>query len=93
MQEMDVMSAMSLTHTRRELLATVTATGALSLLPKALRAAAGSDSIRPFMVSIPQGEIDELRRRIAATRWPSKELVNDRSQGVQLATIKELARY
>ena len=38
-------------------------------------------------------QIDDLRRRIAATRWPSKELVDDRSQGVQLATLQALARY
>jgi pimeloyl-ACP methyl ester carboxylesterase len=49
--------------------------------------------IRPFNVAIPQEEIDDLRRRIAATRWPSKELVEDRSQGVQLATLKALADY
>ena len=51
------------------------------------------DAIRPFRVSIPEKEIVELRRRIAATRWPTKELVEDRSQGVQLATLRELARY
>ena len=50
-------------------------------------------AIRPFRVTIPEQELAELRRRIAATRWPSKELVGDRSQGVQLATLKELARY
>jgi len=49
--------------------------------------------IRPFHVDIPEEELAELRRRIAATRWPSKELVEDRSQGVQLATLRELARY
>jgi pimeloyl-ACP methyl ester carboxylesterase len=49
--------------------------------------------IRPFHVEIPEEEIDDLLRRIAATRWPSKELVADRSQGVQLATLQELARY
>jgi pimeloyl-ACP methyl ester carboxylesterase len=49
--------------------------------------------IRPFHFEIPEGKIDDLRRRIAATRWPTKELVEDRSQGVQLATLKELARY
>ncbi len=49
--------------------------------------------IRPFQLEIPQEQIDDLRRRIAATRLPSKELVEDRSQGVQLATIQELARY
>jgi pimeloyl-ACP methyl ester carboxylesterase len=49
--------------------------------------------IRPFHVEIPEEELAEMRRRIAATRWPSRELVDDRSQGVQLATLKELARY
>jgi len=49
--------------------------------------------IRPFSVEIPEDELDELRRRIIATRWPSKELVDDRSQGVQLETMRELARY
>ena len=49
--------------------------------------------IRPFKVEIPQEQLDVLRRRINAARLPSKELVGDRSQGVQLATIQELARY
>ncbi len=49
--------------------------------------------IRPFHVEVPQAQLDDLRRRIEATRWPSKELVDDRSQGVQLATLQELARY
>jgi pimeloyl-ACP methyl ester carboxylesterase len=49
--------------------------------------------IRPFRVEIPEEQLDDLRRRIAATRWPTKELVPDRSQGVQLATMQELARY
>jgi pimeloyl-ACP methyl ester carboxylesterase len=49
--------------------------------------------IRPFQVEIPEEKIGDLRRRIAATRWPSKELVDDRSQGVQLATLKALADY
>ena len=49
--------------------------------------------IRPFSIEVPQEDLDELRRRITATRWPSKELVDDRSQGVQLATLQELARY
>jgi pimeloyl-ACP methyl ester carboxylesterase len=48
---------------------------------------------RPFHVEIPEEELAEMRRRIAATRWPSKELVADRSQGVQLATLQKLARY
>ena len=49
--------------------------------------------IRSFQIKVPQEQVDDLRRRIAATRWPTKELVSDRSQGVQLATLKELARY
>jgi pimeloyl-ACP methyl ester carboxylesterase len=49
--------------------------------------------IRPFRVDMPEEGIADLRRRIAATRWPSRELVADRSQGVQLATSQELARY
>ncbi len=49
--------------------------------------------IRPFRVDMPDETIADLRRRIAATRWPSKELVADRSQGVQLASSQELARY
>jgi pimeloyl-ACP methyl ester carboxylesterase len=52
----------------------------------------GTD-IRPFRVEMPDEAIADLRRRVAATRLPSKELVDDRSQGVQLATIQELARY
>ena len=49
--------------------------------------------IRPFRVNMPDEAIADLRRRIAARRWPSRELVADRSQGVQLATLQELARY
>jgi len=49
--------------------------------------------IRPFQTEVAQEDLDDLRRRIAETRWPSRELVTDRSQGVQLATLKELARY
>jgi len=49
--------------------------------------------IRPFHIEIPKEQIDDLRRRIGQTRWPTKELVADRSQGVQLATLRELARY
>jgi pimeloyl-ACP methyl ester carboxylesterase len=54
---------------------------------------AGAAAIRPFTVEIPEAEIEALRRRLAAVRWPSRELVDDRSQGVQLATLQELARY
>src|SRR4051794_26589946 len=54
---------------------------------------AEAKAIRPFTIETPNADLDDLRARIAATRWPSKELVADRSQGVQLATIQELARY
>jgi len=54
--------------------------------------AAGTE-IRPFTVEIEQAELDDLRRRIAATRWPERETVADESQGVQLATMEELVRY
>ena len=50
-------------------------------------------TIRPFEIHVPDEDLADLRRRIAANRWPSRELVQDRSQGVQLATVQELARY
>ena len=54
----------------------------------------GTTAIRPFTTpEVPEAELKALRERIAATRWPDRELVADRSQGVQLATIQELARY
>ena len=51
------------------------------------------NEIRPFRLDTSEDAIADLRRRIAATRWPTRELVTDRSQGVQLATMQELARY
>jgi pimeloyl-ACP methyl ester carboxylesterase len=53
----------------------------------------GDTTIRPFTIDIPQEDLADLRARVAATRWPSKELVADRSQGVQLATLQEVTRY
>ncbi|WP_227356585.1 epoxide hydrolase family protein [Haladaptatus salinisoli] len=49
--------------------------------------------VESFSIDVPEEELDDLRRRIAATRWPDEETVTDHSQGVQLATIQELARY
>jgi hypothetical protein len=49
--------------------------------------------VRPFRIDVPEEELVDLRRRILATRWPERETVADESQGVQLATIEELARY
>jgi pimeloyl-ACP methyl ester carboxylesterase len=55
--------------------------------------AANERAIRPFRVHIAEERLTELRRRISATRWPNEELVDDRSQGVQLATLQALAQY
>ena len=61
---------------------------------KAVKASATEDtSIRPFRVNVPQEALVDLRRRIAATKWPGRETVTDTSQGVQLATMQNLARY
>jgi len=54
---------------------------------------AEATAIRPFRIEVPEEQLADLRRRIAATRWPTRELVGDRSQGVQLATITALARF
>ena len=54
---------------------------------------AAGDDIRPFRVSIPADAVKDLTRRLRATRWADKEVVADASQGVQLATLKELVRY
>ena len=50
-------------------------------------------AVRPFQVNFPQEDLDELRRRLTATRLPSKETVADASQGVQLATLQALTQY
>jgi pimeloyl-ACP methyl ester carboxylesterase len=65
----------------------------MSLLTFTEQTAPSDAAIRPFRVNVPEAELVDLHRRIAATRWPSRELVTDRSQGVQLATIQELTRY
>jgi epoxide hydrolase-like protein len=57
------------------------------------RTRASTAAIRPFRIKVPQGQLAELRRRLAATRWSSRELVADRSQGVQLATIQAVADF
>ena len=86
------MSAPRSSSTRRNILAASVAAGAIGLMP-AMPRASESDAIRPFRISIPQEALDDLRRRIAATRWPDRETVNDRSQGVQLAKFQELVLY
>lgn len=54
---------------------------------------AESSDIRPFHVNFSDAEVSDLRRRVTATKWPSRETVTDASQGVQLATTQKLARY
>jgi pimeloyl-ACP methyl ester carboxylesterase len=84
-------------HHRRWLLSSasmgIAAAGAESLLPSQLAAAPTDDVIRPFRVNVPEEQLVDLRRRLAATRWPERETVADDSQGVPLAMIQELARY
>src|SRR5205814_4206441 len=60
---------------------------------RSTRAPAGAPSIRPFHFTASDDALADLRRRIAATRWPEKETVTDASQGVQLATMQKLAQY
>jgi pimeloyl-ACP methyl ester carboxylesterase len=88
-----IMSAPRSLSTRRDMLVASAAACAITLMPTALRAASESDAIRPFHVSFPQAALDNLRRRVAATQWPGRETVTDQSQGVQLATVQELARH
>jgi pimeloyl-ACP methyl ester carboxylesterase len=84
-------------HHRRWLLSSasmgIAAAGAESLLPSQLAAWPTDDIIRPFRVNVPEDQLADLRRRLAATRWPERETVADDSQGVPLATIQELVRY
>src|SRR6185436_148792 len=56
-------------------------------------AQATQSAVRPFRIEVSQASLDELRKLVLATRWPTKELVEDRSQGVQLATLQALAQY
>jgi len=77
--------------TRRKILAASAAAGVLSLSPVSFAAAADDSAIRPFKINVPDEQIADFRRRIAATRWPDRE--TDPSQGAQLEKIQELARY
>jgi pimeloyl-ACP methyl ester carboxylesterase len=87
------MSVTSSWPTRRSLLATMAVAGAFSLLASDLATAVEDKTIRPFRVDVPQEALVDLRRRIAATRWPDRETVDDQSQGIQLAKLQELVRY
>src|SRR5215831_5326836 len=79
--------------TRRDVLASSAAAGAVSLLSGNSAAAADDNTLRPFRINVPEEALVDLRRRIAATRWPEKETVADESQGVRLATVQQLAQY
>ncbi len=81
--------------TRRTFISTSAALGtaAAMLSTPLVAAAAEGDSANPFTVNVPEADITELRRRIAATRWPDRETVVDSSQGVQLSTMQDLANY
>jgi pimeloyl-ACP methyl ester carboxylesterase len=84
-------------HERRRLLISaamgLAAAGAASLLAARPASAAANDEIRPFHIDIPEADLVDLRRRLAATRWPEKETVADDSQGVPLAMLQDLVRH
>ncbi len=88
-------------HPRRRFLGTAAMTigaasgaaGAFGVFPERPAEAGEGREIRPFRVNFPDDALVDLRRRVAATRWPDKETVADPSQGVQLATVQKLARY
>jgi pimeloyl-ACP methyl ester carboxylesterase len=67
--------------------------GAASLFPMSAVPAATGEAIRPFQIHIPEKDLVDLRHRLAATRWPEKETVADDTQGVPLATMRELVRH
>src|SRR4051794_3118277 len=71
----------------------IVAASAASLLPSQLSATPVGDAIRPFRVNVPEEQLVDLRRRVAATRWPDQETVNDGSQGPQLTKFQEVIRY
>ena len=71
----------------------VAAAGAAGFSSGALANPTSSETIRPFRVNVAEDDLVDLRRRIAATRWPDRETVADQSQGVRLATTQQLVRY
>jgi hypothetical protein len=83
-------------HDRRQFVQTVAicvAAISTARLPEPAAAATPADTIKPFSVSFPEEQVVDLRRRIAATRWPDKEQVTDETRGVRLATMRNLAQY
>jgi hypothetical protein len=84
-------------HNRRRFVETaaigVAAASTGGLLPEDVAAATQDNAIRPFRVSFSEEQLADLRRRIAATRWPDKEQVTDETQGVRLATMRSLSQH
>jgi len=87
----------AINHDRRRFLSLaakgITVAGAASLLPVQFATAAAGDAILPFRIHVPDEQLADLRRRIAATHWPDQETVTDGSQGPQLASFQEVIRY
>jgi pimeloyl-ACP methyl ester carboxylesterase len=87
----------TINHDRRKLLTTaamgMAAAGAATVFPATAATVATDTAIRPFRIHIPDKDIVDLRHRLAATRWPEKETVADGTQGVPLATMRELVRH
>jgi hypothetical protein len=77
----------------RILRAVSAALGLALLVGESLPASAGDTALHPFKVQIPEAALADLRKRIAETRWPDKETVTDRSQGIQLGKLQEIVRY
>jgi pimeloyl-ACP methyl ester carboxylesterase len=78
---------------RRLSLAASAALGIALLAGQGIPVSAGDTALRPFQVHVPDAALADLRRRIAETRWPDKETVTDRSQGIQLGKLQEIVRY
>jgi pimeloyl-ACP methyl ester carboxylesterase len=89
------MSAQLPSSNRRQVLTGSAAVAASSLIAAQAPAAgaAAGEAIRPLRINVPEAQLVDLRRRIAATRWPERETVTDESQGIPLATIQEVLRY
>jgi pimeloyl-ACP methyl ester carboxylesterase len=87
------MPAPCLSLTRRSVLAGMAAASGLRALPARARGEIGSEAIQPFRVDVPEEAVADLRRRLAATRWPKRETVTNQSQGVQLGRLQELVHY
>jgi pimeloyl-ACP methyl ester carboxylesterase len=87
------MSAKPPSPDRRQVFAGLTSVAVSSLIPTPVRAASTGDTIRQFRVDIPDELLVDLRRRLAATRWPDRETVSDNTQGVPLAMMQDLVRH